>query len=481
MGKILRIKSKPMKGWSSMVMRAATRNFPWKDIACELIDNSLANVKRGQPCHCRVGWDSKIGEFYVIDSGRGSSDIEAFFRPGKSGGNHGVHGNSTFGTGLFAIECYLDGHMQVVTETAGKVFIGTRTIADNGDAEGEILPSRGLRRSSYGLPSGGGTVVRFRSFRKRVPSGSEMDRIIAHLGFAYATAIAQGDLILSVELNGHRRKVKADGRPKLVKLFTSQLEHEGHKFDIEWGVTEETVHDIGCRLIYGGKTFDSTARPCGKGRLARFYAAIRIPRSAGLQAMDLLKKSAEMEYLEPLFQRCHVLFKPQLIEADRLCGDDLNKLISDTISNLLSRQRPPAADEPDVRKKKHPEPAKPAARQEPEVEEDENRRFRRPPDKILVDWIAFGRPMPLARYDYKSKRLSYNEDNETLVRLRTESKVYELACVAAGYIAYEIDKLDPQLRFDFDNASLYDEVYRKLIERASVHVVLPSEGEAGKS
>jgi hypothetical protein len=474
MGKTLRIRSKPMKGWSSMVMRAATRNFPWKDIACELIDNSLANVRTGQPCHCRVGWDSKIGEFFIIDSGRGSNDIEAFFRPGKSGGNHGVHGNSTFGTGLFAIECYLDGHLQVVTDSAGKVYIAYRTIADDGDAEGEEHPSRGLRRSTYGLPPGGGTVVRFRSFRKRVPSNAELERIISHLGFAYSTAIEKGDLILSVELNGHRRKVKAAGRPKLRKLYESQLEHEGHKFDVEWGVTEETVADTGCRLIYGGKTFDVTARPCGKGRLSRFYAAIRIPRTAGLQSMDLLKKTAEMEFLEPLFQRCHRLFQPQLTEADRLCGDDLNRLISDTISSLLSRQRPaPAPHDP---RKKHVEPAKQAARQEPETEEDDSRRFRRPPDKILVDWLGFGRPMPLAKYDYKSKRLSYNEDNETLVRLRTESKIYELACVAAGYIAYEIDKLDPQMRFDFDS-SLYDEVYRKLIERASLHVVMPTEEE----
>jgi hypothetical protein len=466
MSKSVRIKSKPTKGWSSMVMRAATRNFPWKDIASELIDNSLANIKPGRPCAVTVSWDSKLGEFSVVDAGRGCDDIELFFRPGKTGGNHSPHGNSTFGTGLFAIECYLDGHLHITSEFDGQVSIGQRTIADGMEATAELYNLREIRRRSFGIPTGGGTVVRFRGFRKRVPSSTDIERIATGLGFAYATAIEQGDLELTIELNGNKRRVKASVRPKLKQLFTAQLEHEGHPYDVEWGVTEAPVHEVGCRLIYGGKTFELTSRPCGHGRLSRFYAAIRIPRSAGAKSMDLLKKSVETEYLEPLFHRCLKLFQPQLTEADALCGDDLNRVLSDTISELLSRRKPVrAATEEVVSSKPHRKKPEPQPAAEPEVG-----RFRRTPGSIMVDWLGFGRPMPLARYDCDTRRLCYNEDNDTLRKLRADSKVYELACVAAGYIAYEIDKHDPQMTFEFDN-SLYDEVYRKLIERASIHAL----------
>lgn len=468
MAKRVRIKSKPTKGWSSMVMRAATRNFPWKDIASELIDNALANVKPGKACKVQVAWDAKLGEFTVTDSGRGCDDIELFFRPGKTGGNHSPHGNSTFGTGLFAIECYLDGHLQVATEFGGMIYVGQRSIVDGMEAAAEQFTLREVRRSSYGLPTGGGSVVRFRGFRKRVPSTSEFDRIAHALGFAYSTAIERGDLELTLELNCQSRKVRPAARPALLHLHTAQIEHDGHTFEAEWGVTAEPVHDVGCRLIYGGKTFELTARPCGTGRLGRFYAMLRIPRTAGGQSMDLLKKSVENEYLEPVFQRCHKLFQPQLTEADQLCGNDLNKVLSDTISDLLSRRRPaPTAEPTESPTNGHVKRAKKPA---PVPTEAEAGRFRRTPTSIVVDWIGFGRPMPLARYDCDSRRLSYNEDNDTLRKLRADSKVYELACVAAGYIAYEIDKHDPQMTFEFDN-SLYDEVYRKLIERASIHAL----------
>jgi hypothetical protein len=467
MAKRVRIKSKPTKGWSSLVMRAATRNFPWKDIASELIDNALANVKPGRPCCVSLCWDTKLGEFSVTDTGRGCDDIELFFRPGKTGGNSGPHGNSTFGTGLFAIECYLDGHLQVVTERGGVISIGQRTIADGMDAAAEQLTLKETRRSSYGLPAGGGTVVRFRGFRKRAPSTHDLERMAHALGFAYSAAIEAGDLELTVELNGHARKVKAAPRPALQQLHTARIEQDGHAYDVEWGVTIEPVHEAGCRLIYGGKTFELTARPCGTGRLSRFYAALRIPRSAGAVSMDLLKKTVETEFLEPVFHACHRLFAPQLDEADRLCGDDLNRVLSDTISELLSRRKPATATEAleTVNGKAQKTKAKPVVPAEPD-----GGRFRRTPTSIVVDWVGFSRPMPLARYDCDSRRLTYNEDNETLRKLRKESKVYELACVAAGYIAYEIDKHDPQITFEFDN-SLYDEVYRKLIERASIHAL----------
>lgn len=467
MAKRVRIKSKPTKGWSSLVMRAATRNFPWKDIGSELIDNALANVRPGRSCSVTLSWDTQLGEFSVTDAGRGCADIELFFRPGKTGGNAGPHGNSTFGTGLFAIECYLDGHLQVATESNGVISVGQRTIAEGMEATAEQFTLKEVRCSSYGLPGGGGTVVRFRGFRKRAPSTHDVERMAAALGFAYSSAIEQGDLELTIELNGHKRRVKPAPRPELQSLHTAQFEHAGHTYAVEWGVTREPVHETGCRLIYGGKTFDLTARPCGTGRLSRFYAALRIPRTAGAVSMDLLKKSVELEFLEPVFQHCHRLFAPQLAEADRLCGDDLNRVLSDTISELLSRRRPATASvavEPVNGKPRRVKPAPP-----PATEADLGR-FRRTPTSIVVDWVGFGRPVPLARYDCDSRRLTYNEDCDTLRKLRQDSKVYELACVAAGYIAYEIDKHDPQGTFEFDN-SLYDEVYRKLIERASIHAL----------
>lgn len=449
-----------------MVMRAATRNFSWRDIASELIDNALANARPGATCHVRLTWDPRIGEFSVTDDGRGSSDIECFFRPGLSGGNHGPHGNSTFGTGLFAIECYLDGHLHVATEQAGVIRVGERTITDGMEASAEEFSLREVRRKSFGLPSGGGTVVRFRGFRKRAPSTADLERIAAALGFAYSAAIQQQDLELTLVLNGQVRRVKAAPRPGLLQLHQATFELEGHRFDVEWGVTEQPQHEVGCRLIYGGKTFDLTSRPCGDGRLGRFYAALRIPRSAGLQSMDLLKKSVEMDFLEPVFHRCHKLFEPQLAEANRLCGDDLNRLLSESISQLLSRRRPtPAATEP---ARKTAREAKVNGHEPDAAGEVDAGRFRRTPASIVVDWVGFGRPMPLARYDCDARRLTYNEDSPTLRKLRADSKVYELACVAAGYIAYEIDRRDPQLTFEFDN-SLYDEVFRKLIERASIH------------
>lgn len=471
MAKTLRINGKPIKGWSAMVMRAATRNFPWKDIAAELIDNALANVRDGEPCRVAIAWDSKLGELLVTDHGRGCDDIEAFFRPGKTGGNHSPHGNSTFGTGLFAIECYLDGHLQVATERAGRIHVGRRTISDGVLAEGEEHRAKDALRAGYGLPRDGGTVVRFRAFRKRVPSASEVERIATQLGMSYAAALEAGDLVLTLDLNGHVKHVRPADRPKLQELHTASIAWEGHEFTAEWGVTEAPVHEPGCRLIYGGKTFDITARPCGTGRLGRFYAALRIPRSAGQAAMDLLKNSAEMEYLEPVFHRCHKLFEPQLAEADRLCGDDVNRLLSDSISHLLSRpMRPKSGKSPTTAEAAMP--PRPLPPPEDESDADRPPRRRRAPYKIVVDWLGFGAPVPLARYDFKARRLTYNLDNQTLARLRAESRAYELAWVASSYIAYEIDKLDPQLRLDFEG-SLYDEIYRELIERAVVHFASP--------
>ncbi|MCA9052777.1 MAG: hypothetical protein KDA75_03020, partial [Planctomycetaceae bacterium] len=307
-------------------------------------------------------------------------------------------------------------------------------------------------------------------------SSSDVERIAAGLGFAYSTAIERGDLQLAIELNGQTRRVKAASRPALKQLHTGQINHDGHTFDVEWGVTEAPVHEVGCRLVYGGKTFELTALPCGNGRLSRFYAALRIPRSAGQKSIDLLKKTVETEYLEPVFHRCQKLFQQQLFEADQLCGDDLNRVLSETISQLLSRRRPAPSATAEVvfGKPKRTRQQEPPAPKEPDVG-----RFRRTPTSILVDWVEFGRPMPLARYDCDARRLCYNEDNETLRKLRKDSKVYELACVAAGYIAYEIDKHDPQITFEFDN-SLYDEVYRKLIERASIHALTKAFADSGE-
>ncbi len=454
-----------------MVMRAATRNFPWKDISSELIDNALANTKDDLPCQVLITWDSSEREFSVIDHGAGSTDIESFFRPGKTGGNHGRHGNSTFGTGLFAIECYLDGQMQVATEREGAILVAERSIGKSSRVVAEELMARNNVRRGRGLPERGGTRIRFRKFRKRVPSRTELDRIVSHLSFAYSTALERGDLVLSIRLNGKLRRVRAAKRPAVHELYTQTLEHEGHAFEVEWGVTHESVRDVGCWLIYGGKTFDVTPRPCGKGRLSRFHAALRIPRSAGLKAMDLLKKSAEREFLDPVFRRCNKLFQRELREADRLCGDDLNRLISDAISQLLSRQRVANRQNGHKPPAHPPKPLNGQTQIDPRGLDDPPPRPRRAPDSVIIDWVGFGRPVPLARYDPKSKRLSYNEDNDTLTTLRSESKVYELACVAAGYIAYEIDKLDPQFRVDM-GTSMYDEVYRKLIERASIQALM---------
>ncbi|WP_163093913.1 hypothetical protein, partial [Acinetobacter baylyi] len=97
-------------------------------------------------------------------------------------------------------------------------------------------------------------------------------------------------------------------------------------------MTKDICRDNGCRLIYGGKFFDSTREPCGDYRLGRFYAAIQIPRTIGKESMDILKRFINHASIDELYDRLSETFSDALKQSDDLCksndDDDLNNEIS---------------------------------------------------------------------------------------------------------------------------------------------------------
>jgi len=474
-----------VEGWDRLAMRAHTRNLGWQHIASELVDNALANTKDGEPCVCTLEWNTKGGNkwFAVTDNGRGASDGSVFLRPGLSGGNHSDLGNSTFGTGLFAIEVHLWGRMEIATDPRdGMIYLLQRRIFQTQHGEGQAFHASEDISKRLSIPIGGGTRVRFDRYDKRGPAKSGVARIVSHLARCYASALISGKLSLTVIFNGATERLQPEDRPKVEELKTERITISGHEFALEWGVTTEPHADGGCRLVYGGKWFDTTSEPCGDYSLGRFYASIRIPQSAGQDSMDLLKRTIEREFMDDLYDTCSTLFAPELQRADVLAQDDQNRELNSTISRLLSRpkqrQKGSGDGTKDIRAFNGRDPCgegvEPKHTGRKRVGSRGGRKKRHdgadaPPDEFTIDWLFLGDDEPLVRFDNATARITYNKSVALLCKWHEENREVALSQVAAAFIADTVAPIDAKKRnqkvLGFMKDAAFADIYRDLIER----------------
>lgn len=462
-------------------LRANNRKLFWEDICAELIDNALEHS--GDTCDVLLEWNKRNGEYYFrcIDNGFGSEDIRAFFKPGKTLGTGKSTGNSTFGMGLFVCECCIsspDSYSSLRVATySGKenILIGTRTIDKSSSVSRQTPIYDDVLKRRFCIGDHG-TNVTFSRFSKRIPKGEEYSRISKNLGRAYATAINSGSLRVNMVKDGVSTLVLADEPPSVEELRKCTVDIEGHKFDVEWGVTSEACRDNGCRLIYGGKFFDTTDSPCKQYNIGRFYASIRIPRDIGKLSMDILKRCVDHPIIDELFTKCSELFLPELIESDAICRAGEDKSLNADISHLLSVAIKPDAqisntdddvDEPNRREFRGRDMTKEGV--EPTGTGPKHRRTKRKagiPDACSVFWARLGEEKGLAVYQHDTNRITFNEDVPIMVRYREEKNKILLASIASGHIAKSIEGSSRQSEFGFGDKD-YDWIYRVMMERVA--------------
>lgn len=468
-------------------LRANNRFLHWEEICSELIDNSLEHS--GESCHVRIEWNKALNMFRAVDDGEGSTDIQAFFKPGKSVQTGRSKGNSTFGVGLFVCECCVStpdspGWLRVATSTGGTTILVGRRQIDRGSAVNKFeLPLTDEARRDYGIEHSG-TSVMFTKFAKPHPDAKKMGHIAEKLGRQYGTAILSGALKISLTRNGSTVDVDAEPIPECDILKRAFVCIGDHSFEVEWGVTNDICRDNGCRLIYGGKFFDGSQEPCGDYRLGRFYGSVRIPRTIGRESMDILKRAINHVSIDDLFDRLAELFKTELEESDRLCrtGDDedLNKEISALLSVAVcgTKVESDSGDEgnEDIRDFNGRDPNSPGAKPKNTGRKRKGRRGstgdQKLPDSLITRWAPLGVDKGLAEYDYKSGRITFNEDVEMMQRLRAGKQTLLLASIAAGHIAKEIEGSEKQRQLGFGDGD-FAWIYRQIMERIDKATTTP--------
>lgn len=462
-------------------LRANNRFLHWEEICAELIDNSLEHS--GDFCHVTLEWDKLLSMFRAVDNGEGSHDIQAFFKPGKSVQTGRSKGNSTFGVGLFVCECCVStkerpGSLRVATATGSEsILVGKRQIDKGSAVIWFDVHATDETRRDYGLGLTG-TSVTFSKFAKSHPDSQKITHIAGKLGRQYCTAIQSGSLQIDLIRNGQCSTVASEAIPECDVLKSECIEISGHTFVIEWGVTKDLCRDNGARMIYGGKFFDATQEPCGDYRLGRFYASIRIPRTIGRESMDILKRAINHSSIDELFDRLAELFRPELEESDRLCKSDDDEDLNNEISSLLSIA---------IRKKKTAEKPEPEDGGDEDIREyngrDPNGNGVKPrssgrkrtgrrkagdnaklPDSLISLWSPLGTDNGLAVYDYKSGRITFNQDIAMMQALRAGKQKLLLASIAAGHIAKDIEGSVKQKQLGFGDGD-FAWIYRTMMER----------------
>lgn len=462
-------------------VRANNRKLFWEDICSELIDNALEHSN--SVCNISLEWGRQSGEniFRVIDDGKGSEDIRAFFKPGKSVITGKPSGNSTFGMGLFVCECCISSEasfssLRIATCSGGESIISGRRVIDVSSAVKVLrVPSTEHARNSLGIKDHG-TNLYFNKFSKGIPDLKGCRHIAKSLGKTYSTAISTGQLCITIIRSGVNEIVAADKDPEVADLKTMAVEIDGYTFGVEWGVTKDVCRDNGCRLIYGGKFFDTTDAPCNQYNIGRFYAAIRIPRDIGTLSMDILKRCVDHPVIDELYNQCSVLFLPELIESDAICRAGEDKSLNADISHLLSVAIKPDAssseslnevDGANKRTYKGRDMTKKGVKSTGTG--TKHRRSKRNigiPDECSVFWAKLGEDKGLAVYQHDTNRITFNEDAEIMLRYREEKNKILLASIAAGHIAKAIEHSSRQSEFGFGDKD-FVWIYRVMMERVA--------------
>ncbi len=435
-----------VEGWERTAMQASTRGrFPWHDMCSELIDNALEFMKPKEGCKVMFDWVTTPKSFACRDSGKGGTDPELFLRPGKTGGHVSDYGNSTFGTGLFAIECHLDAKMTIATRGEnGTMAIISRRIQHGQTGSIEQFKATREQCRRWRVCDVGGTTICFTGFQRGVPKKDHLPNILKHLSRCYRTVLGNGQLSIIINHNGKTHHIKPADQPQICNLHQQTVTIDGHAFVVEWGVTKSEVREIGVQLIYGGKLFDSSTEPCGDANLGRFYAAITIPRSIGLESMELLKRGMDHPAMDTLYSECRKVFGPQLKESDDLCRDDsasvLNKVIGRMLSRGVRRDKKAKDDQggQDLREYKGRDMDSEGVKPKETGRTRRGRKGSKAPEIMKVDWVERGLDKPQVEYDPGGHRLTYNASHPLLVKWKAESSTLSLATLGAAYVAHTV-------------------------------------------
>lgn len=465
----------PEAGAFRDLIRANNKILFWEEICSELIDNALEHSR--ESVTVSIEWDTLRRRFSVTDDGLGANRFDPFIKPGKSAPTGRDLGNSTFGMGLYVIECCLSSastatEMKVATRMqGGKLMIATREIQKTDHGKGFVYDATPLKLSDYGITASG-TRITFTDIAKSIPQAEDMDRIIRKLGRYYGTAIRDGKLRVIVSRNAESQDVLPEPIPSCIALREQTVEILGNTFRVVWGVTKDTCRDDGCRLIYGGKFFDTTKEPCGDALINRFFAEIYIPRTIGKQSMDILKRSVEHESMDTLYDQLAELFDDELRVSTELCSDTQSAELSDSIASLLSHSlaldengNAKTSDEHETRKFNGRDNTKTGIQP---VGTKRKRRGRRVgktiPSKLLIQWAQIGSDRGLAVYDDSTFRVTFNSDIEVTQQLKRNNDAMQLASIAATHIAHDIESDEKQKRFGFSEQS-FESIYRTMMER----------------
>lgn len=444
----------PVDGWERQTMRAGFRNLPWADVCSELIDNASAFRKVKEKCTVRLEWNTKGRMFACTDHGIGATDAAPFIQCGKSAGSALEHGSSTFGTGLFVVESDMDGRMIISSASGTQIMVVSRSIQNGRQAAIQRYPNTTETRREFRLPDEGGTQIAFHRIRKgkSIPQAGSIPKLAAELSERYGRAIRDGSLDIMLIRNGDPLEVAAANAPKVEELFTHEVVIKGHRFTAEWGVTIDSHRIPGVELIYGGKRFTTTAVPCGRYNLSRFYGAITIPRTVGSESMDLLKRDVETAMMSTVYDKLEPLFKPQLERSHLLSSTEMERELGDRIAAALLRDRhkPQEGREKqrnsrgvteggreDVRKYKGRDPdgigvePKKTGRKRGGKKRRDDLRDR----KITPVFQSLGERRNIAEYDLGAHRITYNTDYAHVSRWKEQRNIEALALIASAMIA----------------------------------------------
>lgn len=432
--------------------RASNRNMHWREICSELIDNANMAGKPGEACNVVLEWGGKRRDswFSIYDDGVGSADLQPFFSCGVSNGRHVDRGSSTFGMGLFGVECVIDGTMTVATVNGGRLNAARRTVREKESGftatieDGDAVVSFGKFRMPYPI----GTLLHFHSYSKSQPRRSSIDKLAGELGRSYGGAIAAGNLAIQLRFRGAIIPVQPAADVPMQRLNEESFELDGHTYSVKWGVTQDVNRDNGVRLIYGGKLFDTTRAPCGDYAIDRFFAELVIPRSIGERGMDLFKRGVDDEVLQPVYEKLAVMFDAALVEADALSQHTKYESLNDSIKGFLCGKKPRDAGEKDGVGDKD---TRTFNGRDPEgvgvqpVNSGKTRKgkggAKKKSDSLSIHWAPLGDDKPLCLYEDKTTSLTFNADIRSLTSLRdsqNEMAAFALAAIAAGYMAYRL-------------------------------------------
>lgn len=431
--------------------KANNRNHRWADVCCELIDNANMAAIPGIAATVVIEWGGCKGErwFSVYDDGQGASDLAPFFDVGVSRGRDIARGASTFGAGLFGVECVVDGIMTVATIHDGRLHCSRRQVAINEDgyesmAVVEATDANCVRR---GMPATVGTQLLFSRIKKTTPTRPMVQKMAAELGATYGQAIRSGELRITLKSKGEAFPVMPESALELIEAHEQTPYVNGHLYRVKWGVTAAPNRDQGMRLMYGGKLCGVTAKPCGEYALDRFYAELEIPRSIGRDSMDIFKRAVDDEVMSPVYDELSRLFDDALAKAHGLSQNNKFQSLNDAIKDILcgKRLRPLGSEGAGDREERAFNGRDPNGTGVTPVNSARTRSGnkggkRNRGDSLDVKWAPLG-PQPLCKFDVTSSRLTFNSDDAQLASLRdSQDKMapLTLAVIAAGYMAFAL-------------------------------------------